>query len=154
MPPPANSHPTVYFIKALNALQSLFNWLGRSVCFLASACVSHKQCICTASFFAKRPVCDVVIKQNDVCLSWCAIFFFHSLCVSRCCRVNGTICWWMWNGTTASQRCPTPSTSTWCRIVTMRMVRLHSEIQNTPAHVHIYIAHKYTYFLSHTHTQK
>lgn len=49
-----------------------------------SACASHKQSACTASLFAKRPVCDVVIKQNNACLSYCGIFFLppaHSLCV-------------------------------------------------------------------------
>lgn len=94
----------------------------------------------------RGPVCDVVIKQNDVCLSLCGIFFFfshaHSFCVSLCCRVNGTICWWMWNGTTASQRCPTLSTSTWCRIATMRTVRLPFVRWNTSAHVHFHSTHQ------------
>lgn len=48
MLPPASVIPTVYFIKSLNALQSLFNWLG--ACFLASAYVSHS--VCTTSLFA------------------------------------------------------------------------------------------------------
>lgn len=77
--------PTVYFIKDLNALQSRFNWLCLAACFLASASVSHKQCVCTASVAAKRPVCDVAIKQN-VCLSWCGIWLLF--CLLLTCSVS------------------------------------------------------------------
>lgn len=97
----------------------------------------------------KGPVCDVVLRQNDVRLSCCGRFppllltRSASLSVSVCFRVNGTICWWTWSGTTASRRCPTPCTSTWCRIATTRTVRVGSWTLE-----HIHTMHKNRYLLS------
>lgn len=122
------SRPTVDFIKAVNALQSLFNWLfGVSQCEAYRVCL-HNIAVCQDARPQHHNQTRLIVVAWDLIMSYCSLY----LSLRLFCRVNGTICSWMWNGTTASQKCPTLCISTWCRTATMKMVRRPFVLQRKP----------------------